>query len=449
MGGLKFIITVSVLKMNAIRTMQILWYIILLITNNMAINPNIITVRTFNCRGAMSSCIYIQDLLSTTDILCVQEHHLTTENESFLSTLHSDYSCFIRCESNISLDGIMTRQCGIAIMWKNNVGYAVTPLSVGDNRIQGIRLDQTGQMPIYVFNVYLPSANHDFYEYEECLNNISDIYSYYINEGVVILAGDLDTDFQLGQKSYIRAGCDVRRIRMLEQFMLSTNQQSLVTHSMCKGPLLTYYPYSGDHGSQIDHIFIQNSHLHMVEHVMVHGDDELNTSDHHPVCLRILCNIPRFGAKSRTTYRWDKSDPTIYRDTLEGCVIVKNLTNRRINSRDDIDNLYKEIQISILETSDKCIPKSQFCAYKKPYWTDEIKQLYARQRQMRRIWINQGQPRGSTYQSYVDYKSAKNIFAKTSKKSASEYEQRQYDDVMRDEHGVYDKQCGKIIIKIF
>ena len=387
--------------MNAIRTMQILWYMRLLITNNMAINPNIITVRTFNCRGAMSSCIYIQDLLSTTDILCVQEHHLITENESFLSTLHSDYSCFIRCKSNISLDGIMTRQGGIAIMWKNNVGYAVTPLSVGDSRIQGIRVDQSGQMPIYVFNVYLPSANHDFYEYEDCLNSLSDIYSYYINEGVVILAGDFNTDFHLGQRSYIRAGCDVRRIRMLEQFMLSTNQQSLVTHSMCKGPLLTYYPYSGDHGSQIDHIFIQNSHLHMVEHVMVHGDDALNTSDHHPVCLRILCNIPRFGAKSRTIYRWDKADPTIYRDTLEGCVIVKNLTNRRINSRDDIDNLYKEIQISILETSDKCIPKSHFCAYKKPYWTDEIKQLYARQRQMRRIWINQGQPRGSTYQSYV------------------------------------------------
>ena len=391
---------------------------------------NTLSIRTFNCRGAMSSCLYIQELLESSDILCLQEHHLLYENVNFLSTLDNDYLCFARCDSRVSTNGTIIRQGGIAILWKTSLSHVITPLSeLGDNRIQGIRICEPGKATIFLFNVYLPSANHVYSNYESCLHDLIDIYSYYSNEGIVILAGDFNTAFRLGQRAHVRQYGDRRRTDLFEQFMLSNNLQSLVTHGMCKGPLCTFFPYSGGPCSQIDHVIIQNCHLCIIEHVMVEDEHALNTSDHHPISLRISCRIPRYSAQTRRTYRWDKADSTIYRDTLEGCIIVKGLMNMSIRCPDDIDLLYNELKLSILESSEKCVPKSRFCSYKKPYWSSEIKELYARQKQLRRIWIEEGRPRGSDYPSYVEYKAAKYVFAKTLRKSAARYEQSQYEDV--------------------
>ena len=73
------------------------------------------------------------------------------------------------------------------------------------------------------------------------------------------------------------------------------------------------YPYSDDYGSQIDHIFIKKSYLYMVEYSLWRCKIKYVKS----------CNIPRFSNQRPAIYRWDKADDAIYRDILEGCVIVE------------------------------------------------------------------------------------------------------------------------------
>jgi len=154
-------------------------------------------------------------------------------------------------------DGKKIRKGGIAIMWNNNIKYAVTVLdNIGDNRFQMIMINIKGKKTLYIMNVYMPSVNHTITEYEAVLNDIMDVYSYYTTKGIVILAGDFNTSLGIGQRAYPRPLGDQRRVNALEHFILSSNLVSLVTHRICKGPVCTYFPYSGAPGTQIDHYLI-------------------------------------------------------------------------------------------------------------------------------------------------------------------------------------------------
>ena len=58
----------------------------------MATFDNTIRITSYNCRGAMSSVGYLDELMSSCDILCVQEHHLYYEHKNFLTTLNVNFS---------------------------------------------------------------------------------------------------------------------------------------------------------------------------------------------------------------------------------------------------------------------------------------------------------------------------------------------------------------------
>jgi exonuclease III len=119
-----------------------------------------INVSSFNCRGAMSSCLYIETLLKQCDILCLQEHHLFNDNMSFISTMHNDFDNYTVCSSYVSHTGTRIRQGGVSIMWRKNISAKVSPLhDIGNERIQVIQIQSNHNKPVYLFNVYLPSSN--------------------------------------------------------------------------------------------------------------------------------------------------------------------------------------------------------------------------------------------------------------------------------------------------
>jgi sorting nexin-29 len=55
--------------------------------------------------------------------------------------------------------------------------------------------------------------------------------------------------------------------------------------------------------------------------------------------------------------------------------------------------------------------------------------MHVEQKRLRRIWICEGRPRGNDHPSYVEYKTAKYLFAKSLKNYASAYEQNQFRDI--------------------
>ena len=320
-----------------------------------------------------------------TDILCLQEHHLFAECDGFLSTLGKNFKEFTRFESCF-VDGLRVRKGGISILWKSSVDYAVKKLpNIGNERIQVIEIGVKKHKNIFLINVYMPSVNNPHEDYMAIFYELMNIYTYLTTKGIVVTVGDFNTSITLGYRAIHRAIYKHDRTRELEHFMLTTNQVSLVTHMVCNGPLLTYFPYSGAPGTQIDHIMIQNEFMDMVQSVQVHDDCTENTSDHNPLSVTIRCNVPRFEISNRCVYRWDKVDTTLYREMLEGSVISKDLINKPITCNKDIDVLYNDIVQIITEVSEICVPKSQYRPYLKPYWNENLKELHRHQKKLRQI----------------------------------------------------------------
>ncbi|WAR06531.1 hypothetical protein MAR_021900 [Mya arenaria] len=77
--------------------------------------------------------------------------------------------------------------------------------------------------------------------------------------------------------------------------------------------------------------------------------------------------------------------------------------------------MYEAIVKAIILSSNQCLPQSKFNRHAKPYWTPEVKKSYSLQREARRVWVLEGQPRGWHNESYAKYKHCKKIFVTTQK----------------------------------
>ena len=64
----------------------------------------------------MSSVGDLDELMSSCDILCVQEHHLYYEHKNFLTTLNVNFSGHVNvCDENNPLCSLRLRKGGLAI----------------------------------------------------------------------------------------------------------------------------------------------------------------------------------------------------------------------------------------------------------------------------------------------------------------------------------------------
>ena len=65
----------------------------------------------------------------------------------------------------------------------------------------------------------------------------------------------------------------------------------------------------------------------------------------------------------------------------------------------DIDTYYDTIAEAITSASYFTLPKSKFNQHAKPYWSQQLKHLHSLQRHARRLWVEQGRPRGNQHAS--------------------------------------------------
>ena len=76
-----------------------------------------LSIMSFNCRGAMSAYPYITKCLSNTDIMFIQEHHLTPTTQDFLKSIHSEFNASIVISKVHALSkNSNLRQGGVAIL---------------------------------------------------------------------------------------------------------------------------------------------------------------------------------------------------------------------------------------------------------------------------------------------------------------------------------------------
>lgn len=405
-----------------------------------------LTITSLNTRGIMGNINYVAQLCKSVDILCLQEHHLFDHNVSLLSSIDTDMRTFSRCQSHIRNDGKYIYQGGVAIMWKSNINHQITKLhDVGDTNVIGVKVvNETGNS-IFIFNVYLPSVNHDYETFQHCVNTMSNIYEYFKHQGSVIIVGDFNTSINIGTRSVPNQHSDRRRSMEIENFILQNNLCSLVTHEMCKGPKTTYSHVSCT-GTQIDHIIIENDEIDNIISCWVHDDHTLNTSDHNALSVQISYRSYVFKSHARKTYKWQNADTSTYADTLDKTLGNMGLIDLDLKNSADIDVYCEQLISCIQDVSYKCIPKSNYCAFLKPYWSKEIKQLHKEQKRLRSVWLSKGRPRGPDFESYVNYKIAKKVFATALRNAAEEYEQAKYDDINL-AHDVDIRKFWKIVNK--
>ena len=389
-----------------------------------------LNITSYNCRGVMSNCLYVDQLLTSCHILCLQEHHLFDDNKHFMATINHKFNHYTKCASYVREDGVRIRRGGVSIIWSKDMSGSVKPIDIDSTNIQGMEINTRNGLALVILNVYLPSANHGIELFEDSISTLSDICQYYTSFRRVVVCGDFNCNVTLGSRSLVNANSDSRRNRLMNNLMLNTNLSSTVTCDMCCGDRETFRPYDGSSGSQIDHILIDSSEfISNVRTAIVHDDNSLNSSDHNPISVHLRAWIPTYQIQSRTLYRWDRADKSWYAEYLDQMVIERGLNDIAISNKQDIDDLCDRLISCLLYVSDAVVPKSQYCSYLKPYWNDQLKQLHSEQLNLRRQWISQGKPRGSTFPLYVQYKKAKRRFAKHLHQYAEDYEQSQFHDI--------------------
>ena len=238
-------------------------------------------------------------LMDKCDVLSVQEHHLYPDMHQYIKTISTGVEGFVRSDRSLSLnDSPRIRKGGVAILWKANIGYAVCPLySLGNDRVMAIKIQTTGNEPLFVIIVYLPSSNYPLSEYDDALSVLSNVHAYCSDRGRVLVLGDMNG--QLGQIGGARCplGQSVRGGR-LHNFMEEHNLVSLVSHTMCTGPVVTYTGYDDQHGTQIDHICVDKSDICNIIYCRVGSDSAINTSDHHDITVVLRIDLKRFHHSS-------------------------------------------------------------------------------------------------------------------------------------------------------
>jgi hypothetical protein len=81
---------------------------------------------------------------------------------------------------------------------------------------------------------------------------------------------------------------------------------------------------------------------------------------------------------------------------------------------------------TLIKAAECCFPVKRYRPYLKPYWNyGNVKQLHSVNRQKRKIWLEEGQPRGLESESYRDYKQAKRDFTNALRTAQRQYELEQ------------------------
>ena len=180
---------------------------------------------------------------------------------------------------------------------------------------------------------------------------------------------------------------------------------------------------------EIDHIIMDSSDVHLVVSCCVHDDGPDNISDHNALSLHLSFRTNVCLPQVRKAYKWIGADVNRYARLLDLELISSCMESDVIDESNDLNIYCDKLIDTITKVSDKCIPKTKYRSFLKPYLTPEVKLLHKRQKLLRSIWISEGRPRGMNYHSYKAYKNAKTVFASELQAAADEYEQRKYDDM--------------------
>ena len=156
------------------------------------------------------------------DFLCLQEHHLfESEFHNFEDLVGGQSSVMYTAKSSMDPSTFHRgrKYGGIAILWKGNLQWTVTPVRTVSKRLAAVIV----KMPyseLLIYCVYMPCddgyRSENLNEYVDILNEISEISAHHKIDNLCI-TGDLNTDIGRGspQTTELKNFCTNEKLCLL------------------------------------------------------------------------------------------------------------------------------------------------------------------------------------------------------------------------------------------
>ncbi|CAG2194025.1 unnamed protein product [Mytilus edulis] len=250
---------------------------------------------------------FFQEIEKSIDIILIQEHWLFHFELEQLKELHPKLvgvGKAVDSDNPIAASHVPRGYGGVAVLWQKSIDRYIKPLPDGSSRLQCIEL--TIDKPQIIISAYLPtkSSNDSYDIFLDCLDQIYEIVQKYGGTHEIIVGGDLNEDLY-------NPSNNSRRKHKLNDLMVECN---LKTNS--KG--LTFINVNGIDTSEIDYFLYTDPKCEPSKRLI---DLPSNVSDHHPISMRIKCNITREqqsrnSEKQKHKIRWNKVDKSRYEETI-------------------------------------------------------------------------------------------------------------------------------------
>ena len=381
-----------------------------------------LSIVTYNLHGFNQGSVFLQDLLLHYDIVCVQEHWLSSRDSSLLTNLNNDFLTV----ASYAVDSVLGRGIlkgrpfgGLAIFVKSSI-IQNFEIVCNSERLIVLKVNN-----ILICNVYMPCNDDELFNctlglIAESIHNRSSNIDYWM------VVGDFNLKFMKPDP----------RWDMFNYFMQSCSLCFTVDHIPAVSHV-TYRHQSLNHNSMIDYILVSNSLSDRVSSVAIQ-DSGLNLSDHLPVIAHF--NVNYCGVRNSVcngssadpgvkSLRWDRADLSKYYEAtyfnlypiyVELCKFCHSLSPD--GDAVFIQNIYANI-IDALHASDKVIPRAN-ATFFKHWWNNSLDVLKDCSIECCRLWVAVGKPTtGDIYhkmiQAKLEYKKAILLFKTESEKNFS------------------------------
>ncbi|XP_063420597.1 uncharacterized protein LOC134705810 [Mytilus trossulus] len=231
---------------------------------------------------------------------------------------------------------------GTAILWKKELDTLITPLTIGNERIQGIEI--SGEPNLIILSVYLPckGTSDHIDEFQDCIALLNEIVCTYKLTHQIIIGGDLNEDIINGPSSQRKAS--------FTEFMEDHSLETKFTGS-------TFIHSNGHDTTAIDYFLYQNSYKHSVLEIKK-LDIDANVSDHYPIKMvlqhrRYLIQQKSLNDFLKPKINWDRIDKEKYENNINSKLSNKN---SEIKSVEDITNAFTQLNEIIKQSTQALIP---------------------------------------------------------------------------------------------
>jgi len=360
---------------------------------------NILRVMSYNSRGMNVVKIeYLKSLLSTCDLLFLQEHWFCDAQVQSLSSINSDFlSCGV-CgfDSQTVLQGRPFGGC--AILWRKELHADIRMIDTGSRRVCAISCTSESYKLLFI-NVYMPFEDGDVNVDEFCfqlsvIENILEANADYL----VICGGDFNVDFAR----------DWVHTRLLNSFCDRVSLRPASEHG-CSTVDYTYN-FNMHRFQAVDHFLLSEQFFPSAVTKFDVLHDVCNCSDHDPILLHLDVAIARSNCAQqhfRSKPAWNRANETQimeYSNNLRyqlsnvslplSALLCHDVNCCNVSHMVEINKYVEEISASCLSAASQTIPlTTNRQSGRVPGWSEYVEPFKKKSHFWHLLWVQCGRPR--------------------------------------------------------